>query len=263
MVMRWDQKACTRTLVWMVIAGGTAIAGVLTKAESIMDPASLRQIFVDAGTAFDEGRYADAEEGYHELLALQVVTPEILFNLGNTYYRMNDIGQAVLAFRRAWRLTPRDDDIQANMRLAMQKTSAVMRQASSIHQLLHILSREEWHALATGLWWGLWGTFGLGATVPKTRSVAIRFGCLQLLVLVFALYSIHEWSNRLGIREYVVTHSGVQALFGPLEDAEPYFSLPAGSILLLEEFTPPWAKISIEDREGWILEDSITPVVSR
>ena len=46
----------------------------------------------------------------------------LYYNLGNAYYRKNDITQAIIAYERALKLSPSDEDTRYNLQLAQAKT---------------------------------------------------------------------------------------------------------------------------------------------
>ena len=46
----------------------------------------------------------------------------LYYNLGNAYYRMDDITHAVLAYERALLLSPGDTDVRFNLQMARSKT---------------------------------------------------------------------------------------------------------------------------------------------
>ena len=47
---------------------------------------------------------------------------DIYYNLGNSYYKMNNIAKAVLNYERALLLNPGNNDIRFNLELARSKT---------------------------------------------------------------------------------------------------------------------------------------------
>lgn len=76
---------------------------------------------VDADKQYKQGNYQYAAESYTQLLKGNK-SPELYYNLGNAYYRMNNYAQAVLNYERALRLSPADNDILFNLQLAKSKT---------------------------------------------------------------------------------------------------------------------------------------------
>lgn len=73
--------------------------------------------FEAAGRAYSDGNYAQALEAYRAL-AGEHRHFETLFNLGNTYFKMDSIPQAILYYERAALIDPYDEDLIVNLALA-------------------------------------------------------------------------------------------------------------------------------------------------
>ena len=59
--------------------------------------------FKSANALYDAGKFAEAAAAFER------VTPKtaaVFFNLGNAYFRLEQLGRAVLDFERAWQLAP-------------------------------------------------------------------------------------------------------------------------------------------------------------
>ena len=65
----------------------------------------------DADAEYSKGNYQQAIKDYEELLKAGE-SAEIYYNLGNAYYRTENITRAVLSYERALLLNPADDDIR-------------------------------------------------------------------------------------------------------------------------------------------------------
>ena len=80
--------------------------------------ADAQQVFNEANQAYKEGNYRIAADGYESILkGGNVFSKELFFNLGNAYFRLNEIGLSMLNYERALRLDPTDVDIQQNLGL--------------------------------------------------------------------------------------------------------------------------------------------------
>ena len=117
------------------VLAGTASASTLTKDQAI-------KRFTDANRFYEAAEEAAANKNsakasaqfqlaaaeYEGILSKGYHNAQIFFNLGNTYYRLGRTGKAVVNYRRAQTLLPRDDGIAANLRqakaLAKDKESA-------------------------------------------------------------------------------------------------------------------------------------------
>lgn len=81
---------------------------------------SLESIFQSGNRAFATGNTRQAIQSYHQLIKFGVDDPDVYFNLGTAYARLEKYGHAIRCFERAARLQPGDDSIDRNLRLAME-----------------------------------------------------------------------------------------------------------------------------------------------
>lgn len=72
--------------------------------------------------AYSAGNFDEATEAYENILTLGYSSAELYYNLGNSYYRQEELGLAILNYERALRLKPGDSDIRENLNLANSKT---------------------------------------------------------------------------------------------------------------------------------------------
>lgn len=76
-----------------------------------------------ANVAYDDAEYESAAEQYLELLKDEPTSAELWYNLGNAYYKSGQIGYAVAAYRKAYKLSPTDEDIRFNLNFVFNKTA--------------------------------------------------------------------------------------------------------------------------------------------
>jgi len=63
------------------------------------------------------GKFEQAVGLYEQLLESGFINGQLYYNLGNAYYRLGMPGKAIMYYRRAEELLPRDADIKANINL--------------------------------------------------------------------------------------------------------------------------------------------------
>lgn len=245
------------TGVWLLLAFGLG-----AWAESPPAEAKLLQVFVDAGKAYDEGRVQDAARQYEELVALGYRSPEVLFNLGNAYFRGGALGKAIRSYREAQYQVPRDPDIAANLNFAAQ-TAGVQLPAAGIPVVwLHILSLPEWMRAATLCFWLAMGTGILWIVFPQWQPVMWRVvaGCVLLLVLSGA--GAWEQASYYRHPEWVVMEKGQKALSGPLDSAVALFATPEGALVREVGLRSGWVEFTYEKQRGWLPASALTPVAT-
>ena len=74
--------------------------------------------FSSANEKYQSGEYYEAIEIYESILDSGVESYEVYYNLGNSYYRSNNLPAAILNYERGLLLAPQDSDIRYNLELA-------------------------------------------------------------------------------------------------------------------------------------------------
>lgn len=74
--------------------------------------------FAEATARFEAGDFVAAREGYEALLADGAASEEIHLNLGSVYFRLDDLGRAVLHYERARLLAPGSREAEHNLAIA-------------------------------------------------------------------------------------------------------------------------------------------------
>jgi len=248
--------------ILMALSPMATLAVIPDRTSTARSESQLLASFVDAGRAYDEGRLDEAARLYSELADSGFQTPEVLHNLGNVYFRQGLIGRAVLAYRRAWFLSPRDPDVRANLRFAQQTTGAVAPPFGLLTRIANILSLGEWAVVATAAYWMLFAAVALLLLRPSLRPWAAHLLIPTCLLLGWSLGGIMHWNSLNRTPEVVVLADQQQALFAPLEKSTAHFALPPGSIARRIGRSGPWIKVMADGREGWIPEAACETVRS-
>lgn len=113
----------------MILALGVLFSSAAARAEDashlVQHALSAFDDAVSAAAARDSERaarlYREAADGFESVIASGVRNAGLEYNLGNTYFRLGDLGRAIVHFRRAAALAPRDAQIAANLSYARER----------------------------------------------------------------------------------------------------------------------------------------------
>ena len=75
-----------------------------------------------ANGLYIEGEYTAAAKLYEQVIEEGKEASELYYNLGNAYYKAGNIPAGILNYERAKKLTPNDQDLIFNLKLANLKT---------------------------------------------------------------------------------------------------------------------------------------------
>ena len=218
------------------------------------------QVFTEAGKAYDAGRYAEASQHYESVLGHGLVSSELFFNLGNALYKQGLTGEAVLQYRRAWMLSPRDPDAAANLRLAAQGSNALVPDLPLASVLFFKLSFKEWMWIALSSYWISAVLVGLYLFKSSRRPLLRRLLAVSAFTLALGVAGAVQWFALHKRPELVVLAAGQQALFAPMENSTPHFALPVGSVVRTMESSGPWIKVAYGKDAGWIKSSACAAV---
>ncbi len=75
-----------------------------------------------AQKAYEKQQYKTAIVHYERILASGQSSANLYFNIGNAYYKDNQLGKAIYYYELARKLSPGDEDIKTNLKIANSKT---------------------------------------------------------------------------------------------------------------------------------------------
>jgi tetratricopeptide (TPR) repeat protein len=247
----------------VILLGLAGMVGAQKKTTDETSTTKLQQMFLEAGQAYDANRPADAAALYGKLVEQGYESKELYFNLGNAFFKSGKLGQAILNYRRAWYLAPRDPDIQANLRFALQSASASAPDLPLPVKLLFKVSLSEWMVLATCSYWASAIALALFLLTRNQRDAFARAFVLSLALLILSAAGVVNALIARRSPELVVIEPNQQVLYAPLEGSKAYFALPEGSIVRLKEQAGTWFKVTTGRQSGYIQSKACAPVEIR
>lgn len=182
---------------------------------------------------------------------------KLLYNLGNAYFQMGDLGRAILAYRRALEYAPGDANLVQNLAYARSRRldrfeetteSAVLETLLFWHYDFSLGARLGALAVFAAVFWGLLA-LRLFRPVPWVAPAILAIVSLALFgsVAVSAAGSPDAFG--------VVVAPETTARRGDGESYEPAFESPlhAGAEFTLVEERPGWLHVELPDgRRAWI-----------
>jgi len=226
-------------------------------------PAAEATATFDTGNKlYEERKYAEAAALYETILNSGQVSPALYFNLGNAFFKSGKIGRAIVAYRRAEQLTPRDPDVRANLQFARNQVEGPTLRPTRWQHALGSLSLNEWAALSVA---GLWLTFVLLAATQlrpalksSLRNVTAAAGGATLLMAA-CLFCAR--SNIGAANIAIVTAREVTVRNGPLEESHEAFSAHDGAELQVLDHKDDWLQVSGGTRRiGWVKRSDVAMV---
>lgn len=262
-------RKLVKPAVFVAAAMGLFLINGLVLAQNATGPA---EAMLAANQQYEAGEFQAAAEAYEAIIAAGVRESSVYYNLGNAYFKQGDLGRAILSYRRAHALNPRDPDIVANLRIARAQTVDQIEAATAGSIANFVQVAEDWLTLHEAgilalVLWLLIGLFALLAVLkPRWRRWTGVVMAVLALFLVIGLLSMASRYYR--IQRYppaVVVAEQVNVTSGP-GNADQYlleFTLHSGTEVLVLESRPDWRRVSLPgDLQGWVAAEAIEPVLT-
>ncbi len=88
--------------------------------------------FQSANKLYEENKFAEAASAYQKLVESGKASSALFFNLGNALFKAGQIGRAIVAYREAEQLAPRDPDVRANLQFARNQPNAASEPVATL-----------------------------------------------------------------------------------------------------------------------------------
>lgn len=223
-----------------------------------------------ADSAYSAGEYATAIDLYERLL-IDGESAVLYYNLGNAYYKVDDMSHAILNYERALRLNPSDKDVRFNLDLARSKTIDRVNDRVDIffvrwfRSLTSLLSLDGWARVAIVTF--LLFLFAVALFVfGRKRSLRKTSLILALILLFLTVCSNgigYGQKRRLNNRtEAIVMDPSVVVRSTPSPSGTELFVLHEGrKVTITDDAMQAWKQIALEDGNvGWIETKSLTVI---
>jgi tetratricopeptide (TPR) repeat protein len=145
-------------------------------------------------SAYSKSAYTEALGYYTEALNKEGSSSNLYYNIGNTYFRLNDLGHAVINYERALMVDPSNEDASTNLEFVKTKIQDKPEDdstfLSNVHQnIIAMHSPDAWAWIAFTLFVIVIGAIAvyLFTTNINVRKAGFFGGIVVLVVFLYVL----------------------------------------------------------------------------
>lgn len=219
-----------------------------------------------ANTLYQQKQYDSAAVYFEKLAALKPEEAVVYYNLGNTYYRLNRIGPAVLNYERALQLDPSDKKAKDNLSLAQSRISNRIQASPDIFfvqwwkWLVQGSKESTWAVLAILLFLGIIGLM-LARRLGKLQAVPPQVtGIMWGVWLVLLLLSFFSAQHKADSKKAVVMQNDAPLLADPRQTKSQSL-IPEGTTVKWKGEISGWVEVSLPDgRTGWMQQNLLAKI---
>lgn len=223
--------------------------------------------FDKANQLYQKSDYDSAISFYESIAKSGEHSSEVYFNLGNCYYKKNQVAPAIYYFEKALLLNPNDTSIVNNLSFAQKQTIDQIDEvpkvgfAKILQNFTASFHYDSWAWMAVLFSFVFFGCF-LGYYFLNTsllKRILFSFMMLSLLLILISVFAGFYEKNRFeNDKPAIVFAQMVSVKSEPNPIAKESFVLHAGTKVQVLESLNKYQKIQLLDlKEGWIEKNAI------
>ncbi|MDD5507255.1 MAG: tetratricopeptide repeat protein [Bacteroidales bacterium] len=223
-----------------------------------------------ANKDYSAGLYANAIEGYESVLKNGYESAEVYYNLGNAYFKSDDLASAILYYEKAKKLRPNDSDVLFNLNVANNRikdkieTVPVLFYKRWWQQTMNWLSTDAWTRFHITCWivFLAAASFYFISRMIIIRKIAFWIG-LVMLLLSLVTFGAAWQDNRSNhqMTEAIVFDPSLTVKSSPSENSVDLFVVHEGTKVAITDQLGDWYEIRIANGStGWIQHTAVRSI---
>ena len=228
----------------------------------------LSALWVKGNNFYQQKQFDSAALCFEQIAADQPQNQELYYNLGNTYYKLNKVGKAVLNYERALRIEPGFNEANENLALAQGRISNRIPQVSDIFFI------KWWESITMpqkSAMWSLLAAFSFILIIviaiikrfrkTSTSSIPLQLqGVLWFICICFLIPAFWSAKNSESHNKAVVMENDAPFMNVELK-GKPLGLIPEGTTVKIIGSKDSWLEVRLPDgRTGWIKQTQVEKI---
>lgn len=227
-----------------------------------------------AAQAYRDRDFSESIALYEEIIAQgktdDKVSAQLYYNLGNAYFRGNQLGKAILNYERALLLDPGDSDIRHNLRFVQNRTIDRINIADTLfltnwfRGIRNIFSVNQWGTISIVLFILFLACVAVYLFVRQlwARKTAFYTGIVLFLLVISAnIFAFSQKRERVRGDSAIVMVGAAAVNASPDVNGNQLFELHEGTKVKIRNTDGNWFEIQIADGSvGWIQQKNVEKI---
>lgn len=217
---------------------------------------------IKAEKAYSNKDYKQAIALYESILKEGSTSYKLHYNLGNAYYKNNELGKAIYNYELANKLQPNNKDVKTNLKIANEKTIDKIESKENFFiiaiksGLVNALSTTGW------AWFSIFSLIGclvfafvffISNQLLFKRLGFFLSGISLVVFIASMVLGFSALEDKKEVNFAIVTNRESKIHEEPNVTSKTKFSLHEGTKVSVLETNPEWTNIKLENgNEGWV-----------
>jgi tetratricopeptide (TPR) repeat protein len=219
-------------------------------------------------TYFTAGNYDEALKLWTEIYNNGYRSASLCYNIGNAYFKLNNVPHAILFYEKAYKLNPSDEDINYNLQIAR---TLIVDRFQEIPELFFI---RWYNYVSLFISSNLWARISIISFILSLiflslyiyskgyRSKVAGFWLAVLLFILSAASFVFSERNKYLVYDShnaIITTPAVSGKSSPDSSGNDLFVLHEGTKVSVEDEVGEWYEIRLSDgNKGWVPLSSLS-----
>lgn len=218
------------------------------------------KLFEEGNKQFKNKEYELALKSYLSIEKQNIFSSELYYNIGNTYFRLNDYTNSILYYERGLKLDPNNEDLNTNLKIAKARLK------SDIYIIPNFFLVRWWNNiinLFTPYGWAIVSITLLLITCilfifyyfSFDKKVLLFYALiLSILILITSCFAGYTRQNELNSKNQAIVF-GEQTIGkdSPDKNSSDKMKILKGQKIKIVDKEDSWIRVKTEDgKEAWI-----------
>ncbi len=221
--------------------------------------------FEKGNSFYTSQEFDSALIAYKKVLKSKMISKELYLNLGNTFFKLDSIPQAILFYEKGIKLAPGDADLSYNLQYCNKliKDKNPIKKSVLLNELIFSFlgkSPNYWaysSIILLGLVCVMFAFFRLSID-SKWKKINFYSGIIVLILFGITVLLSSISKSKINETKYgIVIKNSIKVRTEPSENASTAFLLHEGSKAKVTAEINEWIEISFNEKKGWIRTNAL------
>ena len=219
---------------------------------------------------YTKGEYQKAVDSYNKVLNSGFESAELYYNIGNSYYKLKQVPNAILNYERAKKLAPNNKDIDFNLKIAQK---FVVDKIEVIPEIFFVRWTKNIINMYSSNAWAIFSMisfviciilllifFFLNSIIIKKLSFYLSI-IIFVFSIIFFSFSHTQKEKLLNHNEAIIFTPSVTVKSSPDQNGNDLFLIHEGLKVTVTDSLGNWLEIQLSDgNKGWLEASDIVRI---
>ena len=221
-------------------------------------------LFLNANKDYANEQYLEAIAKYDSIIINNLESPELYYNLGNCYFKTNEIHKAIYYYEKTLKHNPNYNDAKENLSLCQSKL------IDKIDVMPELFYKRIWGEIKNSISFNTWFILTLISiwmmllfsiySLFKSKNNIVEISLLSVSLILFII-TISVNKDYVNDRSAIIYTTSTDIMSAPSEKSTKLFTLHIGTKLKINDQIGDWVNINIANgNKGWVLITDIKEI---